>query len=260
ELAAQEIMAPASSKVLAFSYQAVASILSKVGESDLALIAADRGLSAAERSGIAPVRASLIRCMAFTLHSTGRFEAAMRLVDAGTDYVNREIRGDDAVLTSVCGTLFLVGSMAAARSGDRTKTGRYLEQATVAAGRLGRDANHLWTAFGPTNVAIHRVNTAVELGDARTALRSTTLAAHTKAIPSERRVRYLLDVARAHSMAGDRDDALGTLLTAEKIAPEQVQQHYLSRKVVMALTRNAIRRPSAELANLAKRMKVGELG
>ena len=159
---------------------------------------------------------------------------------------------------SVCGTLFLVGSMAAARSGDGKRTARYLQQANAAARRLGGDANHLWTAFGPTNVAIHRVNTAVELGDSGTALRSS-LETRTKALPPERRVRYLLDVARAHSMAGDHVDALGTLLAAERIAPEQVRQHYVSTKVVIALRRNAIGKPSAELADLAKRMKVSEL-
>jgi hypothetical protein len=247
-----------ASKLLALSYQAVASVLTKVGQPDLALIAAERGLNAAESSGLASVRASLVRCTAFTLHSIGRFESAMRLVDAGADYVKSKIRGDDAVLISVCGTLLLVGSMAAARSGDGTRSARYLEQASGAARRLGGDANHLWTAFGPTNVAIHRVNTAVELGDARTAIRSG-LGARTTAVPPERRVRYLLDVARAHGMAGDQSDALGTLLAAEKIAPDQVRQHYVSRKVVMTLTRNAIGKPPAELAELARRMKISEL-
>jgi hypothetical protein len=41
----------------------------------------------------------------------------------------------------------------------------HLAKAEAAAQAQGRDANHLWTAFGPTNVAIHRVSVAAELGD-----------------------------------------------------------------------------------------------
>jgi len=130
-------------------------------------------------------------------------------------------------------------------------------QANSVAQRLGKDANHLWTAFGPTNVAIHRVNTAVELGDIQTVL-DYGLSLNTNAVPAERRVRYLLDVARAYSMTGKRDDALGTMLTAERIAPEQVRQHHLSRKVVMALIRDSIGRPPIELEKLARRVNIHE--
>jgi hypothetical protein len=61
---------------------------------------------------------------------------------------------------SVYGTLFLTGSMAAARDNDRATTRTFLAAADESAKRLGRVANHLWAAFGPTNVAIHRVATA----------------------------------------------------------------------------------------------------
>jgi hypothetical protein len=73
-------------------------------------------------------------------------------------------------------------------------------------------------------------------------------------------VRYLLDIARVYALTGKRDDALGTMLTAERIAPEQVRQHYLSRKVVMILLRSTPRKPTPELSKLAARVKVGESG
>jgi hypothetical protein len=46
---------------------------------------------------------------------------------------------------------------------------------------LGEDANHAWTAFGPTNFAIHRVSASAELcdrerlGDAQTAIAQAKL-------------------------------------------------------------------------------------
>jgi hypothetical protein len=71
-------------------------------------------------------------------------------------------------------------------------------------------------------------------------------------------VRYLLDVARVHSLTGNRDDALGTMLTAERIAPEHVRQHYLSRKVVTTLMRSSKGKPTVELDKLARRVKISE--
>jgi tetratricopeptide (TPR) repeat protein len=245
------------SRVLALSYQAAASVLAKVGQPDIGWIAAERGLHTAERSASPPVRASLIRSVAFALHSTGRFEPAMDLVESGAGYLHDEISSDDAAL-SVYGTLMLVGSMAAARFGDSSRAAGYLQEAYSAAQRLGRDSNHLWTAFGPTNVAIHRVNTAMELGNIQTALTSG-FSLKTDRVPVERRVRYLLDVARAYSLAGKRDDALGTTLTAERIAPEQVRQHYLSKQIVATLIRSTRGKPAIELGRLAERVKVREL-
>jgi transcriptional regulator with XRE-family HTH domain len=243
-------------KILALAYQAAASVLIKVGEPDIAWIAAERGLNAAEAAGGTAVRGSLIRSVAFALHSTGRPEAAMRLVDSGADCLRGEVVGNDSIL-SVYGTILLVGSMAAARFGDGPKAADYLREADIAARRLGKDANHLWTAFGPTNVAIHRVNTAVELGDIQTVFDSG-LSLNTAGVPVERRVRYLLDVARAHALTGNRDDALSTMLTAERIAPEQVRQHYLSRKVVVMLMQHAVGKPGVQLDRLAKRVKIRE--
>jgi hypothetical protein len=245
-------------KVLALAYQAAATVLAKVGETDLAWIAAERGLNAADASGSLLVRGSLIRSVVFVLHSTCRFEAAMRLVDASADSLCKEISGDNAML-SVYGTLLLTASMAAARFGDGSRTTDYLRESGSAAQRLGADCNYLWTSFGPTNVAIHRVNTAVELHDFQAVLDSG-LSVNTAAVPVERRVRYMLDVARVYALTGKTDAALGTMLAAERIAPEQVRQHYLSRKIVMTLMRSTPRKPAPELSKLAARVKISEPG
>lgn len=175
----------------------------------------------------------------------------MRLVESGADSLRREVTGDAPGL-SVYGTLFLAGSMAAARYGDGPKTADYLGEADDAAGRLGRDANYHWTAFGPTNVAIHRVNTAVELGDIQTVL-DHGMSLNTRAVPVERRVRYLLDVARTHSLTGNQEDALDALLGAERLAPEQARQHYLTRRVIRTLMTSTRGRPPVQLRKLAAR-------
>jgi hypothetical protein len=97
----------------------------------------------------------------------------------------------------------------------------------------------------------------MELGNIQTVL-NCGLSLNTAAVPTERQARYLLDIARAHSLVGNRDDALSTALTAERIAPEQVRQHYLSRKIVMTLMRRVTGSPTAELEKLAERVKISE--
>ncbi len=82
-----------------------------------------------------------------------------------------------------------------------------MREAQQAASRLGADANYMWTAFGPTNVAIHQVNTAMELGDVQIAL-DIGPSLDTYGLPTERRVRHALDVARAYSARNRRDEGL----------------------------------------------------
>jgi hypothetical protein len=240
--------------LLALSYQAAASVLTKTGEADLAWLAADRGLMAAEQSDSSAIRGSLVRSVAFALASIGQLEPAMRLIESGAQHLGPDV-ADDETAVSVYGTLFLAGAMAAARFGDGQKVASYLQEADGAARRLGRDANHLWTAFGPTNVAIHRVNTAAELGDMQTVL-DLGRSLDTRAVPVERQVRHLLDVARAYSVIGRRDDALYTVLDAERMAPEQVRHHHLSRKIVLNLVQRSVGKPSVELGKLAQRVTV----
>lgn len=242
-------------ELLALSYQAAASVLTKLGECDLAWMAAERGLAAAQRTENHAIIGSLFRAVSFALLSTGRFGPAMQLCDAGASYLHPHLTPDNDALLSVYGTLFLAGSMAAARADDRATTRSYLGEAEQAARRLGGDRNHLWTAFGPTNVAIHRVNTAMELGDVQVAL-DLGPNLDTSALPTERRVRHLLEVARAQNSAGRTDAGLGSVLDAERLAPEQVRHHYLSRQLVLSWIRNSPGKPGIELERLSRRMKI----
>ncbi|WP_345573396.1 hypothetical protein [Nonomuraea rosea] len=58
--------------VLGQVYHAAASILTKVGEADLAWIAAERGLTFARESGDQLITASLLRCVTHALLANGR--------------------------------------------------------------------------------------------------------------------------------------------------------------------------------------------
>ncbi len=241
--------------LLAMAYQGAAMVLTKIGEADLAWIAADRGLAAAHASGNPVIIGSLFRSVAHCLLANGRFEAAKQLTaDAGT-YLQQHIAEPSPELLSVYGTLFLAGSMAAARSDDRPTAQTFLKEADESARRLGQDANHMWTAFGPTNVAIHRVGTAMEFGDVQVALDQGPRI-DASALPIERRVRHGLELARAYTAHNEPDQALSFVLDAEELAPEQVRYHYLSRQLVTKWVRQQRGKPSYQLAELARRLRV----
>ncbi|MFJ2215021.1 hypothetical protein ACIQVO_31805 [Streptomyces sp. NPDC101062] len=156
---------------------------------------------------------------------------------------------------SVYGALHLAGAMAAARAGDRNAVRDILGRADQAAQRLGTDSNELWTAFGPTNVAIHTVATAGELGDHQIAA-DLGRRIETSGLPVERQVRHSLEVARALAARNQGDEALDILLQAESLAPEQIRHHTMSRELVLRWIRNSRGRPHSNLTALARRLHV----
>ena len=63
---------------------------------------------------------------------------------------------DDSPLgISTQGALFLIAAVIAGRRSDRKSANERLRRAQYLADALGEDGNYGWTAFGPTNVAIH---------------------------------------------------------------------------------------------------------
>lgn len=241
--------------LLALTYQGAAMVLGKLGENELAWMAADRGLAAAQQSGNNVITGSLFRSVTHCLLSTGRYETAVQLVGDAAGYLGPGLGEATPSYLSVYGTLFLTGAMAAARAEDRATTQDFLREAETTATRLGADANHMWTAFGPTNVAIHKVATAGELGDFQVAS-DLGPQIDTSGLPVERRVRHDLEVARALTARNRTDEALAVVLDAEQMAPEQVRHHYMSRELVLGWVRGTRGRPSSSVADLASRLRV----
>lgn len=152
---------------------------------------------------------------------------------------------------SLWGTMHLQAALISAYWSNRGDAAVHLCEAADAAERLGGDANHYDTMFGTTNVAIHRVAVAVELGDAGTAIEHAGRI-DASGVGRERRARLAIDLARAFTHAGKHDRALETLLAAEKLAPDYVRPHPLVRETVGA----QLRRTRPELHAFAKRIGV----
>jgi len=225
--------------------------LTKLGETDLAWIAASRGLAAAKESKDDVALGSLSRAAVHALTSNGEFHEAREVATSAAAYLQPLLSSPTPELLSVYGTLHLMGALSAARDDDRAAAATHLAEAEDSARRLGTDANNIWTAFGPTNVAIHRVCVAYELGDIQRAI-SIGPSLDTSGLPIERRVRHAIEVARALARYNKVDDALQMLLSAEQIASDQVRYHQLSRLLVRELLSRP--RPPRLAMDLAQRM------
>lgn len=238
---------------LALAYQLSATALTKLGHRDPALGALDHAVVAAERGENLVVASSVKRSKAHTLLAFGLPSVAAELVEETITELASAAINESPNSVSVLGTLHLVGAIAAAQEGDSRRAQVSLAAAESAASRLGRDANCLWTAFGPSNVAIHRVVADIELGRPQDAIASAP-SIDARSLPSERRARHSIEVARAHSMLGQIDEAAGILLEAETTAAEQVRNHRLSRQLVASWLEQPRRREA--VSSLAERMQI----
>jgi hypothetical protein len=174
------------------------------------------------------------------------------------EQVQAGARSDQPTLVSVAGALWLIAAVIAARRMDRDEAWARLNRAEQLAGLLGEDANHAWTAFGPTNVKLHRISVATEMGDAGEAVR---LAADvdTTAMPeglTSRRAQVHLDLAWAQAQRKRDAEATLHLMEAERTAPEAVRYNVIVRELVREMLARSGRSQTSALTGLATRAGV----
>ena len=240
-------------RLLSQVYQLTAFDLTKHGEGQLALLAADRGMLAAQQAADPLAAAGCARVLAAALLSAGQDRKAKELCINLAIPLQGQLGVASPTHLSVYGSLLLKASIASSRLGERIGTQELLAEAERAAQRLGRDANCMWTAFGPTNVRVHRVATSVELGDGGTAVEHAKHIRPTRLPSLERRAQCLVDMARGYGQWGRTSEAAKALLAAERMAPEEVRVQPKVRSLVLDLLHQR-RRRDPELRRLAHRV------
>lgn len=219
------------------AYVATAKILHKLGETRMSLVAAERASAAASVTRSIIDRALAARQVVQTLMASGEVLAAeiLALRMARALECSADAASDDSV--SLQGSLWLLAAVIAARRKERFEAQDRINRADKLARQLGRDANCCWTAFGPTNVAIHAVSVAAELGDAAEALRVAQAV-----VPSElpaglmgRRAQLHLDLGWACTQQRRDSEATIHLLEAERIAPELMRYYPKARDSIREL-------------------------
>lgn len=236
----------------------------KWGDSELAVTAGQRAVVAAERSGDPVIMASAARHLADAMTAHGQAAAAVTFVTAAANRLQGDLVQCGPEGLSVLGMLWLKAAMAQAAAAEaddhspdtlaRAVPG-FLDQADEHAERLGRDDNLLWTSFGPTNCALYRVAAHVQLNEGAdaVAVAADIPAASLAGLPRERRAHLLADRAIAEKQAGLREDAVDTLLDAEKLAPEEVVCRPRTKRLVEDLRLLGVGSAEGRLRGLADR-------
>ena len=125
-----------------------------MGEPFLAWAAADRAVFAAEQSGDPLLAATSAWRLSYMITGRKHPQEALELAMAAAAALERAALVPSPERLSVYGALHLAAATAAAASLDRATTESLLATARGVAVRTG-EANHMGTAFGPVNVAIH---------------------------------------------------------------------------------------------------------
>ncbi|MEU4522923.1 helix-turn-helix transcriptional regulator [Amycolatopsis sp. NPDC024027] len=230
--------------LLARSYHACASSLAKLRQFDAAWVAADRAISDAGRAGDPLLMAEGAFRLALVFLGARQLDQAEHTASTASQALESLVAQGVPEALSVYGALTLQLAVIAAQTDRADDARRFLDRAQEIASKLGGDRNDYHTEFGPTNVQLHEVAVAVDLGDAGEAIRRAEAVDASKLSP-ERRGRLLIDVARAWTQRRNVERALAALEDAEAITPEQVHSHRLVRGLVNDLLRMA---PESEAA------------
>jgi transcriptional regulator with XRE-family HTH domain len=250
ETAARSVGAasPAACGVRVLVYDTTAALLSRVGEPFLAWAAADRARSAAEYAGDPLLAAVSAWRLSYMITGRKYPQEGLGLAMTAAAALERAMRAPSPEQLSVYGALHLAAATAAAACYDRARTETMLATARGVADRTG-ETNHMGTAFGPVNVAIHAISASLRLGDPRTATQ-TGEALDTAAMPAGlvgRRTQVNLDLARAYAMCRKDAAAVNLLLAAERLSPQLVRYNRATREVLTELLRREHRPSTPEL-------------
>jgi transcriptional regulator with XRE-family HTH domain len=242
------------------AYLAAAKLATKLGDSGLAWVTADRAITAANESGHAALVGAATYQVSCALLLAGDLANVEQIANIGVENIASATAAahsnhcrEEAL--SVCGSLLLLLAIMAARRDDSAAARAALHKTGQLAEQLGRDGNWLWTAFGPTNVAIHQLSVHVRLGSAKQAMQlgETIDTGGLPAVLRGRRSQVHLEISWA--AAKQADDALAVLhlIEAERVAEQAVSRNASARELISTLLQRERRVATPGLRGLAAR-------
>jgi len=241
-------------------YIAAAKLATKLGDVVLASVTADRAMTAAKESGHPALVGAATYQVAGALLLTGELAAAEQILTVGAEKIASVVAAprlnclrEEAL--SVAGSLLLLLAITVARRGDPNAAQKALRDAGHLAEQLGADGNWLWTAFGPTNVAIHQLSAQRELNNTKLAMQLGETI-DTESLPAAlrgRRSRVHLELGWAAAGQGDDTLAVLHLLETERIAEQAVSRHVSARRLLGMLLARERRSATPGLRGLASR-------
>lgn len=203
-------------------YQLVRTWTKRVGEHDLSFLAADRAVSFALDADDPDLAGAAAWNLAMILSAQGKTQPAREVVHRAIGELRSYLDDASAARLAVFGGLHLMGATEAARDDNADEAHRLLEVADQLAARVG-ETNHYRMVFGPANVALHRVTTAVEFGRTGEALEMAERVAIEQTRAVERRLTYHLDTARSYARKSNDVAAVHMLQRIHRDSPEELR-------------------------------------
>ncbi|WDZ85757.1 helix-turn-helix domain-containing protein [Micromonospora cathayae] len=219
------------------AYRIAASLLVKLGDAELAWLAADRAMlhATGDRELVAAAAVQLGQ----VLRAAGRAREARSVLRVAAYRIAPPVIGyGTAAELSLCGTLLVQAALAAAQDGDEPSAAELIDEAAELAEQVGDGHDHYRTGFGPAAVELARTAATVECGDARAAIgwhEKATGRAGWRWLAAEHRAAHLLDAARAYLHADDPASAARVLLDAQRTAPAEVRHRPVARDLLAQL-------------------------
>ncbi|WP_228974243.1 helix-turn-helix domain-containing protein [Streptomyces sp. DH12] len=220
-------------RTLASTYRTAYDVATKLGYGDLAAIALSRMDWAAAHASDAVVGGMYRYMRALTYLRSGQYRTGARLVQTGLQVLEQADPGRER--DAVTGQLHLGAAVLAGRAKHTHAADEHLTEAARFADRTGEAVKVHWLAFGPTNVAVHRVSVLAELDqydEAAQAGRGLTIP---QDWPASRCSHHYAELARAQMWDGDLAGAFASLLKARKTAPQQAKYHPTVRETYQGL-------------------------
>lgn len=246
-----QISDPNTAGMVAQAYGLATRALFKLDASGLEWLAADRALRAADSADDPLLLAEAQRTLGAVCRRAGQHDRAQTLIISAADQLHAAGNEHDPRHLLMRGSLMCSASYSAARSGDHDRAKDLLADADATALRLdGHKTEHESLT---ANVLSYRVSADYLLGNAGAGLRHARGAQLGQFPDTERRARFLVDVALCFAQWDKPGRAYQALLTAERTAPEEVRTRATARRLVAELLQHPRRAHLYGLTELAAR-------
>lgn len=231
----------------------VADLTAQLGHTDLAYLAVERALRAAERSSDPLRHALAISTLSLVLLRQGRWLEAETVAARHADAIEPRFSSADREAIAMYGVLLLSAAVPASRAKRADAATGFVQRAKAAA-TLSGTLRVRGTSFGPSSVGMQATTVHVSLGQAAQALEEAA-AFDPSALPWEiSRARHRLDVAHSRLQTDDEDGARELLLELDAEQPEWIEHQVLAATTAAGLLERE-RRRDRPLRQLA--MKLG---
>ncbi len=254
---APEAERPELFRLLARMYHTCSAALANMGEPEAAWIAVDRAVVAAERADDPLLMAAGEFRLSLVFLGARHFDQAAQASGSAAEALAPLAESGDVEAVALRGALTLQRAIAAARANQADAAYDFIRQAREMAAEVGEGRNDYNTEFGPTNVDLHEVAVAVDLGDAGVALRAAERV-DASGLSAERQTRFRLDVARAHAQRRQIPEAVSAVREAQRLSPEIVRAMPMVKQLVSDLLTMS-QPPADDLRALAAELGVHEV-